>query len=236
MNAMSRHLRHIILSILMLSACSPDDRPDDVPEKDPVQVERAFFAKGADISWVTQMEADGVKFYGADGREKECMAVLKEAGADAVRLRVWVDPKEGWCGKEDVLAKALRAQRLGMKIMIDFHYSDTWADPGNQKVPAAWEGYGVTDLEGAVEQHTKDVLKTLKDNGVDVGWVQVGNEVDSGMLHPLGNIGNAGNITPFPNVSDRALTFAMHCSATGLHEVKPPFSHHEGYSDMPMRS
>ena len=67
MNAMNRHLRHIILSILMLSACSPDDRPDDVPEKDPVQVERAFFAKGADISWTTQMEADGVKFYGADG-------------------------------------------------------------------------------------------------------------------------------------------------------------------------
>lgn len=197
MIAMKRHLRHIVSAILMLSACSPDDRPDDAPEKDPVQVERAFFAKGADISWATQMEADGVKFYGADGREKECTAVLKEAGADAVRLRVWVDPKEGWCGKEDVLTKALRAQRLGMKIMIDFHYSDTWADPGNQKVPAAWEGYGVSDLEKAVEQHTKDVLKTLKDNGADIGWVQVGNEVDSGMLHPLGNIGNAGNIANF---------------------------------------
>lgn len=203
MTQMDTHIRllfRILILMVTVSAaagCSIDDRQEDPGESEGTGIGRTFFAKGADISWATQMEADGVKFYNASGEQEECTAVMKEAGADAVRLRVWVEPEEGWCGKEDVLTKALRAQKLGMKIMIDFHYSDTWADPGNQKVPAAWGGYGVTDLAEAVGQHTREVLNTLKDNGVNVEWVQVGNEVNSGMLHPLGNIGNAGNIANF---------------------------------------
>lgn len=196
----------IVLAVLLLSgACTPNSTGE---EDISINIERSFFAKGADISWATQMEADGMKFYSSDGKQMECTAVLKEAGANAVRLRVWVNPIDDWCGKEDVLEKAKRAQALGMKIMIDFHYSDTWADPGNQKTPSAWSGYDATRLAEAVGQHTKDVLNTLKSNNISVEWVQVGNEVNSGMLHPLGDIRkpeNIANFVAFVNAGSRAV-------------------------------
>ena len=141
------------------------------------------FALGADISSVTEYEHDGITFYNTDGNARECTALMKEIGMNSIRLRVWVDPAEGWCNKSDVLVKALRAQRLGMHIMIDFHYSDTWADPGRQLIPAAWLDYTTEELADAVADHTTEVLKLLKDKGVDVEWVQVGNEVTTGMLY-----------------------------------------------------
>ena len=116
------------------------------------------FAKGADVSWLTEMEKDGVKFYNQNGKATECMKLLREEGTNSIRLRVWVNPEGGWCGKDDVIAKAWRAQQLGFRLMIDFHYSDTWADPGNQKVPAAWQGYTAEQMKQAVADHTKDVL------------------------------------------------------------------------------
>ncbi len=140
------------------------------------------FAKGADVSWLTQMESDGKKFYDKSGAEKECMALLKSLGTNAIRLRVWVDPDGGWCGKDDVVKKAERASKLGMRLMIDFHYSDFWADPSRQNVPAAWKGYTVEQLKQAIATHTKDVLTAIKAKGVDVAWVQVGNETRDGML------------------------------------------------------
>ena len=148
----------------------------------------AVYAKGADISWVTQMEKDGVKFYDADGQETDCFKLMKELGFNAIRLRVWVNPEDGWCGKEDVIAKASRAYNLGMKVMIDFHYSDTWADPANQNPPAQWKDFTADEMNAAVSAHTKDVLEGLKKVGVEVNWVQIGNEVNSGMLHPLGKV------------------------------------------------
>ncbi len=172
----------------------------------PVEIVKNGFAEGADISWVTEMEAKGMKFYGADGRETECTALMKEIGFDAIRLRVWVNPNDGWCGKEDVLAKAKRAQVLGMRIMIDFHYSDRWADPGKQNTPEAWKNHDVTEMTEAVSAHTTDILKTLKDNGIDVEWVQVGNEVNSGMLWPSGKVQDrtAGNFVKFANAGYEA--------------------------------
>ena len=141
------------------------------------------FAKGADVSWLTEMEQDGVKFYDQNGKATECMKLLREEGTNSIRLRVWVNPEGGWCAKNDVIAKACRAQALGYRLMIDFHYSDTWADPGNQKVPAAWQNYTFEQMKQAVADHTKDVLSALKERGVtNVEWVQVGNETRDGML------------------------------------------------------
>src|SRR5574338_1063473 len=93
---------------------------------------QSFFAKGADVSWLTQMEAAGIKFYNSSGTEQDCMQILKNLGMNAIRLRVWVNPSNNWCNQSDVVAKAVRAKNLGLKVMIDFHYSDTWADPGHQ--------------------------------------------------------------------------------------------------------
>ena len=175
------------LLILSASSCEqPEPEPEPIPIKDD-------FARGADVSWVTQMEQEGCKFYKADGTQSECMALLKSLGMNAIRLRVWVNPKDGWCGKEDVVAKAKRANALGMRVMIDFHYSDSWADPGKQNKPEAWKNLDFEGLNKAVADHTKDVLNALKAAGVTPEWIQIGNETTGGMLWPDGqNYTDAG--------------------------------------------
>jgi len=103
-----------------------------------------------------------------------------------VRLRVWVNPSGGWNNKADVVAKAVRAKNLGLRVMIDFHYSDTWADPAHQTKPAAWDSEDFPTLKTSLSNHTTDVLNELKSNGVSPEWVQVGNETNDGMLWPDG--------------------------------------------------
>jgi arabinogalactan endo-1,4-beta-galactosidase len=142
----------------------------------------AQFAKGADVSWVSQMEDSGYKFYNSSGTQQDIFTILKGKGLNTVRLRVWLNPWAGWCGKADVVAKAIRAKNAGFRIMIDFHYSDSWADPGKQTKPASWASYSLAQLTTAVRDHTVDVLNTLKSNGISVEWVQVGNETNDGLL------------------------------------------------------
>jgi arabinogalactan endo-1,4-beta-galactosidase len=144
------------------------------------------FAKGADVSWVTEMEAAGRKFYNSAGTEKECMQLMKDLGMNAIRLRVWVNPPGNWNNTADVVAKAMRAKNLGLKIMIDFHYSDSWADPGQQTKPAAWASQDFNTLKQSLVNHTTSVLNALKTNGITPEWVQVGNETNDGMLWPDG--------------------------------------------------
>ena len=172
-----------VLAVMTLSSCGQNESNSDGG-----QTEKPAFAKGADIGWYTEMEKKGYKFYTASGTEMDCPALMKSLGFNSLRFRVWVNPEDVWNGKEDVLKKCLRAKELGMKIMIDFHYSDTWADPGKQYVPKAWESYELDAMAKAVAEHTSDVLNTLKDNGVDVTWVQVGNEVTNGMLWEKGRV------------------------------------------------
>lgn len=141
------------------------------------------FAKGADVSWLTEMEAAGYKFYNDSGNQEDLFTILKEHGINAIRLRIWVNPSDGWCNQEDVLAKAKRAANAGMNIMIDFHYSDTWADPSNQKKPSAWANDTTIDeLCTHLYNHTITFLTALKSTGVTPKWVQVGNETNAGML------------------------------------------------------
>ena len=163
-------------------SCSSSSTKVEEPEK--VESEVVDFYKGADISWVTELESKGHKFYNANGDERECTALMKEYGMNAIRLRVWVDPKEhdNWCNKEDLLIKAKRAKALGMEVMIDFHYSDWWADPAKQNIPASWKGHSYEEMKKDLANHTKEVLQFLKNNGITPKWVQVGNETTNGML------------------------------------------------------
>ena len=149
------------------------------------------FASGADVSWCTEMEADGKKFYNENGQETEMMALLKQLGMNAVRLRVWVNPENEygpWCDKADVLEKARRAQAQGLAIMINFHYSDRFTDPSHQIKPAAWNGLTMEQLKKAVADHTTDVLSALKAEGITPLWVLVGNETRPGMIFDEGKI------------------------------------------------
>lgn len=143
---------------------------------------------GADISGTTHDEARGVYSTDTLGNQRENTQLMKDYGMNAVRLRVWVNPRGGWSGKEDVLEMARRAKALGMEIMIDFHYSEWWADPEKQNPPAAWKDYDLDEMKAALADHTASTLSYLKDNGIDVKWVQVGNETRNGFLWPLGKI------------------------------------------------
>ncbi len=140
------------------------------------------FSKGADISWLTQMEAGNIKFYDSTGVAKDCMQILKELGMNSIRLRAWVNPSNGWCNTADMVTKALRAKNLGFKILLDFHYSDVWADPGHQTKPVAWDSLNFNSLDSAVYNYTFHVMDTLRTNGITPQWVQVGNETNDGML------------------------------------------------------
>jgi arabinogalactan endo-1,4-beta-galactosidase len=155
---------------------------------------RAQFVRGADIGWLDQMEVTGYKFYSDNGVQQNCLQILRDHGINTVRLRVWVNPSNhkinGHCSRNEVVKMALRAQEMGMRVMIDFHYSDSWADPGKQNKPAAWAGHSFNDLLTDVYDHTYEVLDTLKKSGVIPAWVQIGNEITWGMLWPDGSTDN----------------------------------------------
>jgi|LSQX01.2.fsa_nt_gb arabinogalactan endo-1,4-beta-galactosidase len=183
------------LSVLCIMLC---------PFVNPVNVKAADFACGADVSWLPQMEAKGYKFYDDNGVAKDCLQILKEHGIDSIRLRVWVnpsnDPYSGHCSKNETIEMAKRCADMGFRIMIDFHYSDSWADPGKQYKPAAWNNHDITRLQKDVYDHTYDVLSTLKSNGVTPEWVQVGNETNDGMLWEEGRASkNMKNFTLLVN-------------------------------------
>lgn len=170
----------VFLIVALLGCGQPETQPAPTPAPTP------DFLKGADVSWITQQEASGVKFYRPDGTADDIFAILKSKGINSIRLRVWVNPAGGWNGTDDVLAKAKRAKAAGMKLLIDFHYSDSWADPGKQTKPAAWQTLSFTDLKKALYDHTVEVMNRLKTNAITPEWVQVGNETNNGMLWPDG--------------------------------------------------
>lgn len=150
------------------------------------------FAKGADVGWLQQMEATGYVFYNDQGVAQDCFQILKAKGINSIRLRVFVNPSNdkasGHCSPAEVVTMAKRAQALGFRLMIDFHYSDTWADPGKQAKPAAWASHPFSQLLTDVYAHTLSVMKMLKAQGVQPEWVQIGNEIPNGMLWPDGQL------------------------------------------------
>ena len=162
----------ICIMVFHISAANPSDN----------------FWLGADISWTPEHEAKNIVNYTKDGEPMENTALMKHLGLNAVRLRVWVDSETGYNTPAHVMEMAKRAQNLGMAIMIDFHYSDNWADPGHNNMPRAWENLDIVEVKGKLAEHTRSTLQLLKNNGIDVKWVQVGNETTNGMLWPMARI------------------------------------------------
>jgi arabinogalactan endo-1,4-beta-galactosidase len=168
----------ILFGLILFSGCGKktgNPSPPAIPDS-------SGFAKGADISWVTEMEASGRKFYNASGDAMDCFDLMQSLGINSIRLRAWVNPADGWCNTSDLVAKAKRARAHGMRIMVDFHYSDSWADPGHQTKPLSWQTYDFTALSKALTDYTTAVMDTLKSNGIIPSWVQIGNETNDGML------------------------------------------------------
>ena len=145
------------------------------------------------MGWVDQEEAAGYVFRDPSGTRQDPFVLLKAKNVNSIRLRVWVNATGGWNNGADVLNEARRAIAQGQRATIDFHYSDTWADPAHQTKPAAGASHTVAQLQADVYAHTKGILDYLKADGVTVTWVQVGNEINSGMLWREGKVSGTTN-------------------------------------------
>ena len=142
------------------------------------QTGKKNFVKGADVGFLTGQERHGVQFHDRHGAVRECLELLKnDYQMSAIRMRVWVNPRGGSCDKNELLAMARRVKALGMDLMVDFHYSDSWADPAKQPIPKAWQGHSYKEMRKDLRQHTIEVLTLLKDNGIESRWVQVPNAI-----------------------------------------------------------
>jgi arabinogalactan endo-1,4-beta-galactosidase len=147
---------------------------------------------GADVSSLNKSEDLGGTYYddrcGIHHRcSRSALKILREHGASHIRLRVWVDPADGYHEKGELLRMARRARAAGLKVLVDLHYSDSWADPGQQGKPAAWASYTVEELRQAVYDYTFDICYSLKAQATAPDMIQLGNELNSGMLWPDGH-------------------------------------------------
>ena len=143
---------------------------------------------GADLSTLQRAEDLGAKYYNQNGTQGDPLQILKAAGMNYVRLRVWVNPASGYNNQSKVVAFGKQVKAAGLKLLVDFHYSDTWADPGKQFTPAAWNGHSLSQLETDVYQYTFNVCNALKAAGATPDMVQVGNEINAGLLWPVGKL------------------------------------------------
>lgn len=182
-----------MVSLVLLVAvgdCSSDASRVNVPATD------AIFL-GADVSALGRIEQAGAVFRDA-GQPGDAIAILRSHGTNGIRLRLFVNPNDSDVQVNDIeytVRMAVRAKAAGAKLLLDLHYSDTWADPGHQRTPAVWAGLDIDSLERQVEAYTASVITRLKQAGALPNIVQIGNEIDGGMLWPLGQVTGAGNDT-----------------------------------------
>ena len=170
------------------------------------------FVKGMDLSTLLELERCGAKYYD-NGEERDLLAIMKSYDVDTIRIRLWNDPwsetgESYGAGENDLktsLEIAKRVTAAGFGVLLNFHYSDFWADPGKQIKPKAWADYGVKELEQAGYDYTLESMRTFLDAGVNITMVQVGNELSNGLLWPEGKVPNYDNIATFVNAGIRAV-------------------------------
>ncbi|GAA4894968.1 glycosyl hydrolase 53 family protein [Streptomyces coeruleoprunus] len=176
--------------------------------------------KGVDVSSLKKSEDRGGVYRTSGGTAGDGLAILKSAGANYARLKVWVNPADGYNNKARVLQMAQRVKAQGMKLLVDFHYSDTWADPGAQSKPAAWSSHAYSQLRTDVYNHTYDVLNALKAQGTTADMVQIGNEINGGMLWPDGSTANWSQLSGLLNSGISAAKAVSSSTQIALHLAK----------------
>jgi beta-galactosidase len=167
---------------------------------------------GADISFLPQLEERGLKF-SDNGVEKDAIQILKDHGFNFIRLRIFNDPArdsgyspgKGFCDLNHTLQMAKRVKAAGMKLLLDFHYSDYWADPGKQYKPAAWKNLSFEELKQALYDYTKQVTEALKNQGTLPDMVQIGNEINHGIVWPEGNVSHLDSLAQLINAGTAAV-------------------------------
>ena len=172
-------------------------RPQSLPsDASSLPASPPLLVRGADISSLKKSEDKGGVYAYEDGRQADALEILKEHGLNHARLRVWVNSPDGYHGKSQLLELARRLQKYKIKLLVDFHYADSWADPGKQPKPAAWADLDFEGLKQAVYDHTVDICQSLKEQGTAADMVQLGNEITNGLLWPDGK-----NDQSFDNLS-----------------------------------
>jgi arabinogalactan endo-1,4-beta-galactosidase len=174
--------------------------------KNPKSYSSTLTVRGADISSLKKSEDKGGVYAYEDGTQADALKILRDHGLNYGRLRVWVKSPDGYHGKSQLLEMAKRLKRQEIKLLVDFHYADSWADPGKQPKPAAWKDLDLEGLKQALYDHTYDVCISLKKQGTPPDMVQIGNEITNGMLWPDGK-----NDKSFDNLA--ALLKEGYCAA-----------------------
>ncbi len=181
-----------IVFLLLLSGCSKskgsDLAIDPVPPIPPVPTPNANFIRGLDLSFSPEILAAGTKFYQA-GQQADILQIAKDKGVNTIRLRLWHTPSTASSSLKEVVDFSNTLASKGFDIWLDIHYSDTWADPGNQNKPAAWKSASGTILKDSVYQYTSRVMSAFKTAGISLKIVQVGNETNAGFLWNEGRVG-----------------------------------------------
>ena len=171
------------------------------------------FICGADLSFVQQIQDAGGHFYDPNGTPIDELTYFHDQGVNYVRLRTWVTPADGYNDLTHILAIARQVRALGMKLLIDFHYSNTWADPAHQTKPSAWANLSFADLQTTLYSYTKNVIESLAQQGTLPDMVQVGNEITSGILWDDGKVTGEQN---WPN-----LISLLNAAVRAVHESAP---------------
>ena len=233
-----RWIAYLLGAALLLSACGLKELPetgDAGVSSDTLYVEKVEnlpedFIMGMDASCVPALEAGGVKYYDHDGNEKDVYQILSENGINYIRVRVWNDPFDaegngyggGNCDIENAIAIGKRATEQGMKLLVNFHYSDFWADPGKQMAPKAWKGMKIEEKCDALYRYTKDSLQKLVDAGVDVGMVQIGNETNGAMCGESSSaLGGWKKIMELMNAGSKAVREVCPDALVAVHFANP---------------
>lgn len=174
-----KNLLTIFAALLLVSCSSGGDSPDPTPNPTPIE---DTFVRAADVSFVPEIEAAGVSFK-YNNTAQDPLLTLKNAGVNYIRIRLWHNPSDGHSGMAEVKQLATRVRNLGMKVWLTVHYSDTWADPGHQTKPVAWQSLNFTNLKSAVAVYTSQIMSEINPE-----IIQIGNETNDGFLWPEGKL------------------------------------------------
>ena len=183
----------ILISLLIFISCHKDGINVPIPEDGNPE-----FISAVDISGYPEISHTNPIFYDLDGNQKDFLIILKENGVNTVRLRLWVNPIDEHSGFNEVKQFSQTLRTNGFKTWLTLHYSDTWADPGHQATPLQWQGISFTALKDSVYNYTEKVMREIQPD-----YIQVGNEINTGFIHPYGNISN--NFQQFKELMDTAI-------------------------------
>ena len=230
-----RKLSALLAAMLFLTACAAPGQSSNTVPSQTQPAEKTLnlpedFILGMDASCVPSLENSGVKYYDHNGTEKDVYQILSENGINYIRVRIWNDPYDangngyggGNCDLANAIAIGQRATKYGLKLLVNFHYSDFWADPGKQAVPKAWKGLDIDAKSEALYTYTKDCLEQLVAAGVDIGMVQVGNETNGALCGENGSAPDGWkNITQLMKAGSRAVREVCPDALVAIHFTNP---------------